>query len=54
MALRQQLAIYERKHKRPCLLERDRWFWMQLARIWKDWQAAVIAKDVLQVFHMGS
>src|SRR5215467_7814272 len=31
VALRRQLAIYKRKHKRPRLLQRDRWFWMLLA-----------------------
>jgi hypothetical protein len=28
LALRQQLAIYKRKQRRPRLLQRDRWFWM--------------------------
>ena len=41
IALRQQLAIYKRKHKRPRLLQHDRWFWMLLARVWKGWRAAL-------------
>jgi hypothetical protein len=31
LALRQQLAIYKRKQRRPRLLWRDRWFWIALA-----------------------
>jgi len=38
LALRQQLAIYKRKKKRPRLIRRDRWFWIVLAGIWKDWR----------------
>jgi putative transposase len=38
LALRQQLAIYKRKQKRPRLMPRDRWFWMALAKIWKGWR----------------
>lgn len=53
VALRQQLAIYKRKHKRPRLLQRDRWFWMLLARIWKDWRAAlfVVHPDTVVRWH---
>ena len=38
LALRQQLSIYKRKHKRPRLVERDRWFWITLSVLWKDWR----------------
>jgi len=38
LALRQQLAIYKRKQKRPRLVRRDRWFWMGLAWVWKGWR----------------
>jgi len=31
LALRQQLAIYKRKKKRPRLVGRDRWFWIVLS-----------------------
>jgi putative transposase len=41
LALRQQLAIYKRKQKRPRLMQRDRWFWMALARLWKGWRRAL-------------
>ena len=41
LALRQQLAIYKRKQRRPRLLQRDRWFWMALARLWKGWRGVL-------------
>jgi len=41
LALRQQLAIYKRKKKRPRLVGRDRWFWIALAVVWKDWRRAL-------------
>jgi putative transposase len=42
LALRQQLAIYKRVNKRPRLAGRDRWFWIALSRVWKDWKRALI------------
>jgi hypothetical protein len=30
LALRQQLSVYKRKQKRPRLIRRDRWFWIEL------------------------
>lgn len=42
LALRQQLSIYKRKHQRPHLVGRDRWFWMTLSVLWKDWRRALI------------
>jgi len=42
LALRQQLAIYKRKNKRPGLLRRDRGFWIALAGVWKDWRRALV------------
>lgn len=42
LALRQQLSIYKRKQKRPHLAGRDRWFWMTLSVLWKDWRRALI------------
>jgi transposase InsO family protein len=38
LALRQQLVIYKRKKKRPRLVGRDRWFWIALSAVWKDWR----------------
>jgi len=42
LALRQQLAILQRKTKRPKLTKADRAFWVALSRLWPDWQSALI------------
>ncbi len=42
LALRQQLSIYKRKHKRPRFVGRDRWFWVTLSVLWKDWRRALV------------
>jgi len=42
LALRQQLSIYRRKHKRPHFVDRDRWFWATLSVLWKDWRRALL------------
>lgn len=34
LALRQQLAIYARRHRRPQLLPLDRAFWVALSQLW--------------------
>ena len=41
LALRQQLSIYKRKQKRPRLVGRDRWFWIALWVVWKEWRRAL-------------
>jgi putative transposase len=41
LALRQQLAIYKRKQMRPRLVGRDRWFWITLSVVWRDWRRAL-------------
>jgi hypothetical protein len=41
LALRQQLSIYKRKQKRPRLVGRDRWFWIALSVLWKEWRRAL-------------
>jgi len=41
LALRQQLSVYKRKHKRPRLVGRDRWFWIALSVVWKQWRRAL-------------
>ena len=38
LALRQQLIVLGRKTKRPRLLQRDRVFWLWLARSWDGWR----------------
>jgi putative transposase len=42
LALRQQLAIVQRKTKRPKLTKADRAFWVALCGLWPDWQSALI------------
>src|SRR4030042_5682713 len=42
LALRQQLAVYKRKSKKPMLRNRDRLFWSLISRIWKDWKSELI------------
>jgi len=42
LALRQQLAVYKRKAKKPILRNRDRLFWSLLSKIWKDWISELI------------
>jgi len=34
LALRQQLAIFKRRHPRPSLRPTDRLFWVWLSKIW--------------------
>ena len=41
LALRQQLSIYKRNQKRPRLVGRDRFFWLALSTVWKDWRRAL-------------
>ncbi len=45
LALRQQLAIYRRRRKRPRLTRWDRWFWIALAGHWKGWRKALFVVD---------
>jgi putative transposase len=42
LALRQQISIYKRKQKRPRLVAGDRWFWIGLATVWKDWRQVLL------------
>jgi putative transposase len=42
LALRQQLAVYARKRKRPCLNPGDRAFWVVLTRVWQDWRSPLV------------
>ena len=42
LALRQQLAIVQRKTKRPKLTQADRAFWVALCGLWPDWRNALI------------
>ena len=42
LALRQQLAVYQRPGARPRLHARDRRFWSLLARTWPDWRSPLL------------
>ena len=42
LALRQQLAVYKRKSRKPLLRNRDRRFWPLLSKIWRDWTSELI------------
>ena len=42
LALRQQLAVFKRKHPRPSLSPIDRLFWTILRRLWSAWAEALI------------
>ena len=42
LALRQQLAILNRKAARPRLRNRDRFFWMVISRLWPNWRSALL------------
>jgi hypothetical protein len=42
LALRQQLAIVQRKTKRPRLTQADRAFWVALCSLWPHWHNALI------------
>src|ERR1019366_158029 len=57
LALRQQLSIYKRKHQRPRIVGRDRWFWITLFVLWKDWRwtSVVVQKsaDHRSAFRFG-
>jgi hypothetical protein len=42
LALRQQLAVYKCKSKKPLLRNRDRLFWSLLSWVWRDWRSELI------------
>ena len=42
LALRQQLSTYKRKQQRLRLADRDRWFWIALSVLWKEWRRALV------------
>jgi hypothetical protein len=42
LALRQQLAIYQRRQPRPRLRPRDRLFWIWLSKAWSDWRSVLV------------
>jgi transposase InsO family protein len=42
LALRQQLEVYTRRHRRPRLSPLDRAFWIALAGLWPRWKKALV------------
>src|SRR5262249_45156927 len=42
LALRQQLAVYHRRHPQPQLRLRDRLFWVWLSGVWSQWRSALL------------
>jgi hypothetical protein len=42
LALRQQLLAAKRAAKRPRLQARDRFFWIVLAQLWRNWRTALV------------
>lgn len=41
-ALRMQLAVFQRKRKRPLLTNLDRLSWITLRSLWSDWRHSLI------------
>jgi putative transposase len=42
LALRQQMAVLKRSQKRLAIQKKDRFFWIWLSRIWKQWRKSLI------------
>jgi len=42
LALRQQLAVLERRYPQPRLSNSDRFFWVALRRLWPGWRKALV------------
>jgi hypothetical protein len=42
LALRQQLVVLSRTHRRPRLRRSDRAFWLLLSRSWSDWKETLV------------
>ena len=42
LALRQQLAVLNRRHRRPNLRKVDRVFWLLLSRSWERWKETLV------------
>jgi transposase InsO family protein len=42
LALRQQIAIYARRRRRPRIVPIDRAFWVALSRVWPHWKSVLV------------
>jgi hypothetical protein len=52
LALRQQLAVLNRRHGRPKLRKLDRFFWVLLSRTWEHWKETLSSLS-LKLFFAG-
>src|SRR6266481_6493120 len=42
LALREQLAIFQRSFRHPEIRQKDRLFWVCLQKVWKQWRSALV------------
>jgi putative transposase len=42
LALRHQLAAYQRRQKRPVIKPADRFFWAWLSKLWSGWRHTLV------------
>src|SRR6267378_6171308 len=42
LALREQLAIFQRSFRHPEIRQKDRLFWVCLQKVWKEWRSALV------------
>src|SRR5215471_10340953 len=42
LALRQQLAVFKRRNRRPTLAALDKLFWVLARRFWSDWKKSLL------------
>src|SRR5262250_930672 len=42
LALRQQLAVFKRRNRRPTLAAFDKLFWVLARRFWSDWKKSLL------------
>src|SRR5437899_7980526 len=54
LALRQQLTVWKARQPRPRLTERDRIFWIVLARLWKNWRSSLqVVRPEMELTRFG-
>jgi putative transposase len=53
LVLRQQLAVFKRKHPRPRLYAADKFFWIAIRRFWSRWKQSliVVSPDTVVRWH---
>lgn len=54
LALRQQLAVFKRRRRRPRLATMDKLFWVILRRFWSSWTEALIVVTPDTVVRCGA